>query len=67
MTPITPVNLINEGFQLIHRGRVSYYEKDSIRVISTRIGWQICNIDGNVGNTYVTTIEEIYDELNRRV
>lgn len=65
MTPITPANLENEGFQLIHRGDVSYYKKGSIQVIYTKLAWQICDIDGNVGNTYVTTIEEIYYELNR--
>ena len=67
MTPITPANLEKEGFQLIHRGNVSYYKKDSIQVIYTGLGWQICDINGNIGNTYVMTIEEIYYELNRRV
>lgn len=65
MTPITIENLEKEGFQLIHRGDVSYYKKESIQVIYTGLEWQICDIDGNVGNTYVTTIEEIYYELNR--
>lgn len=65
MTPITLAILEKEGFQLINRGNVSYYQKESIQVIYTGLGWQICDIDGNVGNTYVTTIEEIYYELNR--
>ena len=64
MTPITPATLEREGFQLIHRGNVSYYQKDSIQVIYTGFCWQICDIDGNVGKTYVSTIEEIYYEQN---
>ncbi len=66
MTQITPENLEKEGFQLIHRGNVSYYKKEIIQVIYTGLGWQICDIDGNIGNTYVTTIEEIYYELSRK-
>lgn len=65
MAQITQANLEKEGFQLTHRGNVSYYKKESIQVINTGLGWQICDIDGNVGNTYVTTIEEIYFELSR--
>lgn len=65
MTPITIENLKNDGFLLVHRGNVSYYEKEDIRVINTGHAWQICDIDGNVGNSYVTSIEEIYAESSR--
>ena len=67
MTPITPENLKREGFRLILRENVSYYKKEIIQVIYTGLGWQICDIDGNVGNTYVMTIEEIYHELSREM
>lgn len=67
MTPITIENLEKEGFRLVHRGNVSYYEKENIRVINTGLAWQICDIDGDVGNSYVTSIEEIYAELSRWV
>ena len=65
MKPITPANLESEGFQLVVQGNNRYYKKDNIQVINTGLAWQICDIDGNVGNSYVTSIEEIYAESSR--
>ncbi len=65
MIPINHTILGKEGFRLIHRENVSYYKKDSIKVIYTGLSWRICDIDGNVGNTFFATIEEIYYELSR--
>jgi hypothetical protein len=65
MTKITPETLGNEGFTLVHRGNVSYFEKGEIRVIYVDVNWHLCDIDGNIGNTYLLSIEQIYEEVSR--
>lgn len=65
MTPITPDTLSDIGFHLVKRGNVTYFEHGEVRVIYTGIGWQFCDIEGNVGNTYLLSIEQIIEEVHR--
>lgn len=66
-TPITQETLIRDGFFLIKRGDVLYFEKDGLYVIyaDACAQWCICDNDGNIGNTYVSSIEELNKELER--
>lgn len=68
MTPITPESLSEIGFHLVNRGNVQYFENGEARVIYTCGGcWQFCDIEGNVGNTILLSIEQIIAEINRPV
>lgn len=67
MTPITIESLSEIGFHPVNRGNVRYYENGEARVIYTCNGWQFCDIEGNVGNTVLLSIEHVIAEINRSV
>lgn len=66
MTPITPKTLRNAGFHLIKRGNVSYFGKYDLYVIYIDCMWYICDINGNIGNTIVASIEELILEFDKK-
>lgn len=66
MTPITPTTLMDEGFRPIKRGNVSYFGKYDLYVIYIDCMWYICDINGNIGNTIVVSMEELILEFNKK-
>ncbi len=65
MTPITSTTLKNAGYHLIHRGNVSYYKKNNLRVIYVKTDWYICDVNGNIGNAYYRYMEELEYEMRK--
>lgn len=58
---ITAENLIADDYS-VHREEPSVvFKKENIYITET-IQWQICDEDGNVGNEYIETMDELHEK-----